>query len=164
MKIHFLVWTLLAPFAAIASEPSGPSTPTRTSTHWSLHSESVREVLRASAAQQSAQRPAPTSASHAALTATDRANEKLRRIDFGAARQTVAYREPDDLVKRMYRAQMRDQTIVTNPDSYDAWLSCQDTNDLMSTFERFDNCRSAKLDLFLDRTSAKDVARPPHPR
>ena len=70
------------------------------------------------------------------------------------------YREKDDLLRRMYREQMRDQTIVTNPDSYDAWLSCQDSNDLMTTFERFDNCQSVKLDLYLDRQTARDAGVP----
>ena len=59
---------------------------------------------------------------------------------------------------------MRDQTIVTSADSFDAWLSCQDTNNLLSTFERFDRCQSAKLELHLDRVTAKDEGLPPLPR
>jgi hypothetical protein len=160
MKAHSLVWPLLVSPLLMAAEPSAPPSSHKPA-NLALKSESVKEILRVSAATQDAARPAQTAIDKSApLTETELANEKLRRIDFAAARQVTVYREKDDLLRRMYREQMRDQTIVTNPDSYDAWLSCQDTNDLMTTFERFDNCQSVKLDLYLDRQTARDAGVP----
>ena len=57
----------------------------------------------------------------------------------------VAFSADNEALFSMNRDLRNDLASMSNEQLDDAWLSCQDTNNLLSTFERFDRCRGIRI-------------------
>jgi hypothetical protein len=150
-----LIGTLLAlPAWAPAAEPAEPDKPM-----FDLRDESVQGILRATAA-------ANESAAQQTSTTGSKVEAELADIRFRAPRRVhhtecdsedcVAYTADNEALFTLNRGVRTDLDSMNTEQLDDAWLSCQDTNNLLSTFERFDRCRGIRvgpppLDLGRDR-------------
>jgi hypothetical protein len=68
-----------------------------------------------------------------------RAPRRLHHTDCDSF-SCVAYDADDQPLYSFPRDQLSGRGSLGDGDALDAWLSCQDTNDLLTTFERFDHC------------------------
>jgi hypothetical protein len=114
-----------------------------------LHGDVVREILRATAREESA---AMTAAEHEPiqsrlppLALRFRSDERIDHVDCDEL-QCYAYAKDDRILYTKAREPRVDMLSVDSTTS-EAWLSCQDTNDMLSTFERFDRCRGIGISL-----------------
>jgi len=119
--------------------------PVAQSSSLDLKAASVQQILRANATAQS------TNASGASPQA---AATRLPPLQFRAPRR-VHHHECDAMDCTAYTSDgtalfsfPRDQMLVANEKrNADAWLSCQQNDDMLSTFERYDKCRGVSIGL-----------------
>lgn len=163
MKFRLRVWPaalLLLPAFACAEEPAvttteianAPAQGTPTAISFDLKHASVQEILRTAAASQgessareaSGDTPADDSGSLAA---------RLGVLEFRAPRR-AHHTDCDSFDCVTYTADgvalysfPRDQMIHAGGDHQDSWLACQSGDDMLSTFERYDQCRGVDIGL-----------------
>jgi hypothetical protein len=107
---------------------------------FSISSEKIREILRARAHEQATategEASKPAMSKLLALTFASDA-----RVDHVECDALNCYERAKD--GRILRTTSRDRNFgqVPGRSGSDAWLSCQDTDNMLSTFERYDNCR-----------------------
>jgi hypothetical protein len=161
---QWLAALLLLPIFAGAEEPVVadpqavvPAQRTPAAPSFDLKQESMQGILRAAAATQdqndaaeisSDTLPSDTPASDASLAL------RLGTLEFRAPRRPH-HTECDSFDCVAYTADglalysfPRDQMIhPTGGDYYDTWLACQSGDDMLSTFERYDQCRGVDIGL-----------------
>ena len=151
-------WLLMPALATAADTPAAQAaaptavanTDTRSVASLDLKDESVQRVLRAAVSSQ--QSDAGHESEDPLLSPMD---QKLGALRFRAPRRVhhtecnsldcVAYTADDEPLFTYPRDQMwRDQSLAGGKD---VWLSCQDGDDLLTTFERYDKCRGVTIGL-----------------
>jgi hypothetical protein len=146
----------LMPAVVLAAEPSTPAKPpddkpparaARPVPTLSLSDTAVQEIVRANAVAQAKQVSSQPQAH-------DPSASKLPPLPFRAPRRVhhhecslsecVAYAADGTALFTF----PRDQMLHGNSDDrLDGWLSCQQNDDLLSTFERYDKCRGITVGL-----------------
>lgn len=135
------IGTLLAlPAWASAVEPAKPM--------FDLRNETVQGILRAAAAaSETGEAQSPKTES--------KVQSEFAEIRFRAPRRVhhtkcdsedcVAYTADNEPLFSMSRDLRPGLDGMSTEQLDDAWLSCQDTHNLLSTFERFDRCRGIRV-------------------
>lgn len=145
MNLRFALLLASTLFGTVAAaDPAPPVTKPavdRPSAAFDLKDRRVQEILRASAASQPAT-SAPVPADAPALEPfPHRASRKVHRTECDLF-ACVAYAADGRVLFSIPREQ------VAHPGRDDAgWLSCQQVDDLLSTFERYDKCRGVMIGL-----------------
>lgn len=120
--------------------------PATTPASLAVHSDTVRDILRSAAREHSADEDAnPSEIPAPRLQVRFKADERVDHVDCDLL-QCYAYAKDGHVV----RSASPEDFFGLMPESRtssDAWLACQDTNDLLSTFERYDRCRGVGLSL-----------------
>jgi hypothetical protein len=148
----------MTPLATFAAEPlerdtsppkTGASQTVATPNSFDLKNAAVQDLVRATAIDAVSGQPLPEVA--------EPRQEKLADIRFQGPRlphhmecdalDCTAFTKENEPLYTVSREQMRDQSIYSNGKSNDQWLACQQGNDLLSTFERFDQCRGLSIGL-----------------
>jgi hypothetical protein len=114
-----------------------------------LKNAAVQSLLRTTAvsATQSAPLPDASEARHENLAELRFRGPRRPQYMECDSRDCTAFTKDHDPLYTLSREQMRDQGSFTEGNSFDQWLSCQQGNDLLSTFERFDKCRGITIGL-----------------
>jgi hypothetical protein len=136
---------------AAAQDVSSPARPT-----FDLKDAAMQSVIRASAAtasdgfrlSSSAEQRQPqdndTAPARAALRSIPfRAPRRLHHMDCDSL-NCVAYSADGEALYSVPREQ---QFGINTDDSKEAWLSCQSSDNLLTTFERYDKCRGVSIGL-----------------
>ena len=135
------IGTLLAlPAWISAAEPAKPD--------FDLRNESVQGILRAAAVASEGTEPqTPKTESKIQTELADIRFRAPRRVHHTKCdgEDCVAYTADNEALFSMNRELRKDLGAMSNEQLDDAWLSCQDTNNLLSTFERFDRCRGIRI-------------------
>jgi hypothetical protein len=171
MNARALLWIgvlTLLPLAGGAAEPAAPA-PATTATPakpapgaFDLKNAAVQDLVRTTAASASEDATPPdTAVAH---------DEKLADLRFRGPRRPhymecdalacTAFTKDKDPLYSISREQMGDQSL-SSEHSFDQWLSCQQGNDLLSTFERFDKCRGITIGLPPLEFRDVEIRRPP---
>jgi hypothetical protein len=135
---------LLLPVIAYADEPAKPATSStaRTPASFNLKDAAVQNIVRATASDNF-----HAVANQESVGVVNTLNEKLGDIRFRAPRR-LHHTECDAFDCTAYTAD--DQPLYSFPRQQmsnrgDDWLSCQSGNDLLTTFERYDECRGVRV-------------------
>ena len=143
MNSRTCLWVALLAYPALASaaEPAKPG--------FDLRASSVQSILRATVANEAKDSPEAKTES--------RVESELAGLRFRAPRcvhhtkcdgeECVAYNADNEPLFTLDREMRQDLDAMSAKQLDDAWLSCQDTNNLLSTFERFDRCRGIRIGL-----------------
>ena len=123
-------------------------------TSFSITSETVRDIVRATAREQSTATNLGAALRQPASDALDLArrdttmakrlalkfktDRRVNRVECDAL-QCYAYSRDGEILFSQSRDPYLGQATASN--NSDAWLSCQDNYDLLTTFERYDRCR-----------------------
>ena len=142
MKARECLWVALLalPVWTSAAEPAKPG--------FDLRNESVQGILRtAAAASESTEALTPKNESKVQAELADIRFRAPRRVHHTKCdgEDCVAYTADNEALFSMNRELRKDLGAMSNEQLDDAWLSCQDTNNLLSTFERFDRCRGIRI-------------------
>ena len=162
MRANNIRWSgalLLLPFRLWAAEPVAPPAEAAeppTLVAFDLRGANLREIVRANAASQSGasstnadvgslrDAPAAPGPARDEVDAVTAQNDKLRQIEFlpaARARPTRTSAPPLD----PWQDRLLNQGSLSAEEAYDAWLSCQDTNDLMTTYQRAEHCPRLRM-------------------
>jgi hypothetical protein len=160
-----LLAVLALPLLAVAQEEAAPAAErgadapaeqtTRGASPFSMASPQVRQVLREAVARSQSDATGATPA--AAPDVSPPRDPGLAPLRFRAPRRphhvkcngddcTVYAADGTALYEVTNDGTFRDDAWSSG-DYYDAWLSCQSTNNLLTTFERFDKCRGITIGL-----------------
>lgn len=141
MKARVSLWIalLVLPAWASASEPVKPG--------FDLRNASVQGILRAAAADHATETPEKETGSRIEAQLADLHFRAPRRVHHTKCdgEDCIAYTADNEPLFSMDRELRRDLASMSTEQLDDAWLSCQDTNNLLSTFERFDRCRGIRV-------------------
>jgi hypothetical protein len=148
-----LLFALALPLTIDAAENARPATPAL-----DLKDLRIQKILQASAASQ----PAESRTEAAAPVLMSLPPPSPRRVhrtecDF---LQCVAYASDG----RVLYSFPREQVSHPSRDDSDGWLSCQQIDDLLSTFERYDKCRGISTGLPLKVVDGAQLRLPASPR
>jgi len=122
--------------------------PGPTSVSLNVHSDTVREILRVAARAQSLEKPvAEPREKPAPRLEVQFRDDRVDHVECDVL-QCYSYAKDGHIVRTTPRADFFG-LMPEDPRSSDAWLACQDTNDLLSTFERYDRCRGIGASLTL---------------
>lgn len=158
MNARALLWIgvlTLAPLTSRAAEPAGVPTPAAAATPakpapgaFDLKNSAVQDLLRSTAASASEDAPSPDAAAAHDEKLVDLRFRGPRRPQYMEcdSRDCTAFTKDKEPLYTISREQMGGQSIYSDH-SFDQWLSCQQGNDLLSTFERFDKCRGITIGL-----------------
>ena len=79
-----------------------------------------------------------------------------------AGNDCLAYAKDGSVLYPVSRDQLFDHDIISDSKrASEQWLSCQQGNDLLSTFERFDKCRGVTIGLPAAKLDNVEVLLPP---
>jgi hypothetical protein len=139
MKNLLLVVLVVLPAVGWSQERKPAPAPS-----FSLSSESVRRIV--------LERARESAKPEADLTKPDlgqrlalkfRVNPRVDHVECDLL-QCLAVAKDGEILYTVPRGQLHD--LASDESSrLNAWLSCQDTNDLLSTFERYDRCRGINV-------------------
>lgn len=142
--------------SVITTKPAANAVTPPERSHFRVNDENVRRILLAAARDTSTENAdeleTPDSAGDPPSDLTRRLALKFndRRVDHVDcdALQCAAYSRSGDLLYTTPRNPTFGESDL--PADHSAWLSCQDSNDLLSTFERFDLCRGLRAGVPLE--------------
>lgn len=139
-RTYLAVILLALPGFSQADEPAKPT--------FDLRDQSVQSIVRAAAADQKA-------VEEEATETASRVETELAELRFRAPRRVhhtkcdgdecIAYTADNEPLFSLDRELQPDFHSMSAGQLDDAWLSCQDTHNLLSTFERFDRCRGIRV-------------------
>jgi hypothetical protein len=141
-------WSQAESARAETTPMTGPAKPANAAPAFRASDPGVRELLRAWA--RIASQPATSSGTEPALTRTAallqasiKAPRRVDRLECGALTCYARSRDGELLYSKPRDWQQGGVSVADS--TSDAWLSCQDTNNMLSTFDRYDACRGISL-------------------
>ncbi len=142
MKARECLWVALLalPVWTSAAEPAKPG--------FDLRNESVQGILRtAAAASESTEALTPKNESKVQAELADIRFRAPRRVHHTQCdgEDCVAYSADNEALFSMDRQFSNAIDPMASGKREDGWLSCQDTHNLLSTFERYDRCRGIRI-------------------